>query len=114
MVSFLCNICGRENSVEALTHETPSCAGCDSNVRLRALVYMLSMELFGQALSLPQFPYLPAIKGLGLSDQFGYARILAGKFDYINTFYDREPRIDITEPHPARHGTYDFILSSDV
>ena len=38
----------------------------------------------------------------------------AGKFDYINTFYDREPRIDITEPHPDRHGTYDFILSSDV
>ncbi len=113
-VSFVCNICGRSNTVAALTHEAPTCAGCDSNVRLRALVYMLSVELFGQALLLPEFPYLPAIKGLGMSDQFSYARILAGKFDYTNTFYDREPRIDITEPHPDRHGTYDFILSSDV
>jgi SAM-dependent methyltransferase len=113
-VSFLCNICGRSNTVEALTHEAPTCAGCDSNVRLRALVYMLSMELFGQPLLLPEFPYLPAVKGLGLSDQVSYASILAGKFDYTNTFYDREPRIDITEPHPDRHGTYDFILSSDV
>ncbi len=113
-VSFVCNICGRNNTVEALTHETPTCSGCDSNVRLRALVYMLSMELFGQALLLPEFPYLPAVKGLGLSDQFSYSRILAGKFDYTNTFYDREPRIDITEPHPDKHGTYDFILSSDV
>jgi SAM-dependent methyltransferase len=114
MVSFICNICGRENTVETLTHEASSCAGCDSNVRLRALVYLLSIELFGQGLLLPEFPCLRAIRGLGLSDQLSYATILAGKFDYTNTFYDREPRIDITEPHPDRHGTYDFILSSDV
>lgn len=114
MVSFICNICGRENTVETLVHEASTCGGCDSNVRLRALVYMLSMELFGQGLLLPEFPCLPAIKGMGLSDQLSYATVLAGKFDYTNTFYDREPRIDITEPHPDRHGTYDFILSSDV
>lgn len=114
MVSFICNICGQENAVETLTHEASSCAGCDSNVRLRALVYMLSMELFGQGLLLPEFPCLRAIKGMGLSDQLSYATVLAGKFDYTNTFYDREPRIDITESHPDRHGTYDFILSSDV
>jgi SAM-dependent methyltransferase len=114
MVSFICNICGQNNSIPALTHEASSCSGCGSNVRLRALVYMLSMELFGEGMLLPEFPCLKAIKGLGLSDQLSYAGLLAGKFDYINTFYDREPRIDITEAHPDRHGTYDFILSSDV
>src|SRR5579859_3371570 len=114
MVSFTCNICGRNNTIAALTHEASSCSGCESNVRLRAIVYMLSMELFGQGLLLPEFPCLKAIKGLGLSDQRSYAGLLAGKFDYTNTFYDREPRIDITEPHPDLHGTYDFILSSDV
>jgi SAM-dependent methyltransferase len=114
MVSFICNICGQNNSIPALTHEASSCSGCRSNVRLRALVYMLSMELFGEGMLLPEFPCLKAIKGLGLSDQLSYAGLLAGKFDYINTFYDREPRIDITEAHPERHGTYDFILSSDV
>lgn len=114
MISFTCNICGRENSVETLRQEESSCAGCGSNVRLRALIYLLSMELFGQALLLPDFPHLPAIRGLGLSDQFSYSLPLAGKFDYTNTYYDREPRLDITAPHPERHETCDFILSSDV
>jgi SAM-dependent methyltransferase len=114
MVSFTCNICGRENTVEALPQEASSCASCGSNVRLRALVYMLSRELFGAAMPLPDFPHLQSIRGLGLSDQSSYAVPLATKFDYANTYYDREPRLDITEPHPDRHGTYDFILSSDV
>ena len=114
MVSFICNICGQNNTVAALTHEASSCGGCGSNVRLRALIYMLCMELFGEGLLLQEFPCLKAITGMGLSDQLSYAGILAGKFDYTNTFYDREPFMDITKPHPDRHGTYDFILSSDV
>src|SRR6185369_6711444 len=34
--------------------------------------------------------------------------------DYTNTYYDRQPYLDITQPHPEQYGTYDFILSSDV
>ncbi len=114
MISFICNICGESNSLAAFHHEESSCNGCGSNVRLRALVYMLSVELFGDGFLLPEFPCLPAIKGLGLSDQEDYAKRLAKKFDYTNTFYDRDPHLDITQPHPERYGTYDFILSSDV
>lgn len=116
MISFVCNICGQSNTVAVLDHEPSSCSGtgCGSNIRLRALVYLLSTELFGDGFLLPEFPALPAIKGLGLSDQASYASRLATKFDYTNTYYDREPRLDITEPHPDRYGTYDFILSSDV
>ena len=114
MISFTCNICGSDNTVEALDSEPSSCAGCGSNVRLRAMLYMLSKELFGEALVLPDFPPLTAIRGIGLSDQRSYATALAKKLDYTNTYYDREPRLDITEPHPERYGTYDFILSSDV
>ena len=72
------------------------------------------MELFGTSLILAQFPKLKAIRGLGLSDQPGYASILADKFDYTNTYYDREPRFDIAEPHPQLAGSYDFILMADV
>lgn len=116
MICFVCNICGQTNSVEALEHEPSSCsgAGCGSNIRIRALVHLLSTELFGDGYLLADLPALPAIKGLGLSDQASYASRLAAKFDYTNTYYDREPRLDITEPHPDRYGTYDFILSSDV
>ncbi len=72
------------------------------------------MELFGQSLVLADFPRLKAIRGLGISDQPSYARLLADKFDYTNTFYDREPRLDLAESHAALHGMYDFILLADV
>jgi 2-polyprenyl-3-methyl-5-hydroxy-6-metoxy-1,4-benzoquinol methylase len=42
------------------------------------------------------------------------AQRLARKFDYVNTFFDGEPRFDITETHPDQYGTYDFIISADV
>lgn len=113
MVSFVCNICGRHNQVERFATEPATCP-CGSNVRVRALIYLLSMELFGQNLVLTGFPRLKSIRGLGMSDKEGYASILAEKFDYTNTFYDREPRLDFTEPHPASWGAYDFVLSADV
>jgi SAM-dependent methyltransferase len=113
VVSFTCNICGADNEVEKFATEPASC-GCGSNVRLRALIHLLSMELLGNSVVLADFPKLKAIRGLGLSDQPEYARILADKFDYTNTFYDREPRFHIGEPHPELAGTYDFILMADV
>jgi len=113
VVSFTCNICGEFNQVEHFATEPASCA-CGSNVRLRALIHLLSMELFNQSLTLAEFPRLKAIRGLGMSDQEGYARLLAEKFDYTNTYYDREPRFDFTEAHPELYASYDFILSADV
>jgi SAM-dependent methyltransferase len=83
-------------------------------VRIRALIRLLSLELFGESLVLAEFPRLKAIRGLGMTDQEGYARILADKFDYTNTYYDREPRFDFTESHEQLAGMYDFILSADV
>jgi hypothetical protein len=113
MVSFLCNICGAHNQVAQLATEPASCA-CGSNVRIRALIHLLSMELFGESLVLRDFPRLRSIRGLGMSDHQGYAVPLADKLDYTNTYYDREPRFDFTEPHPQLAGMYDFILSADV
>jgi SAM-dependent methyltransferase len=72
------------------------------------------MELFGQDIPLVRFPRLPCIRGVGMTDQEGYSEILASKFSYTNTFYDREPRLDFSEPHPHLSNTYDFVLSADV
>jgi len=113
VVAFTCNICGAKNQVEQLATEPESCA-CGSNVRVRALIHLLSTQLFGRSLVLTEFPTLKAIRGLGMTDKPCYARLLAEKFDYTNTFYDREPRLDFLEPDPQLTGQYDFILSSDV
>jgi SAM-dependent methyltransferase len=114
MFHFTCNICGRANATATLPWEPSTCEGCGSNIRFRALNYLLSKELFGVGVCLQDFPKLHAIRGMGFSDDERYAPALAEKFDYTNTFFHKEPRIDITEQHPDLWGTFDFILSSDV
>jgi SAM-dependent methyltransferase len=114
MPQFLCNVCGaRREFAGSIPAEEASC-GCGSNVRIRALIHLLSTELFGQSLPLTEFPKLKAIRGIGMTDNGSYAELLAEKFDYTNTFYDREPRLDFTESHPELFGRYDFVLSADV
>lgn len=112
-VVFTCNVCGARNSVAAFATEPASCA-CGSNVRVRALMYLLSMELFSRSLTVSDFPKLKSVRGMGMTDKPGYAAILAEKFDYTNTYYDRAPRFDFTEAHRDLYGTFDFILSADV
>jgi SAM-dependent methyltransferase len=113
MVDFICNICARKNQVEHLASESATCS-CGSNVRLRALLHLLSLELFGHSIPVCDFPRLKAVRGLGMTDHTGYACILEDKFDYTNTYQDREPRLDFREAHPDRTNAYDFILSADV
>jgi SAM-dependent methyltransferase len=114
MITFTCNICGPPNTLESIPWEAPTCSRCGSNVRMRALIHLLALELFGETRMLPEFPQYKSVKGFGMSDALCYATPLAEKVDYTNTFYDRHPYLDITESHPDQHGTYDFILSSDV
>jgi len=113
MAPFTCNVCGTYIQGERFATEPASC-GCGSNVRLRALVHLISMEMFGLSLPLLEFPQIQAITGLGMTDKECYAALLARKFDYSNTFYDRDPRFDITERHPHAYGAYDFVVSADV
>ena len=87
-------------------------------MRLRSLIALLSREIFGIELALPDFPVLKGIRGIGMSDPPELAQRLAEKFEYTNTFYHQEPRLDIADPSPEhllQHtGRYDFILSSEV
>ena len=114
--TFTCNICGSgcEQPATAPGREVPGCSVCGSTVRLRSLIALLSREIFGVELPLPDFPVLKGIRGLGMSDPKGLAARLAEKFDYTNTFYHEEPRLDIVDPAPEHLNRYDFILSSEV
>ena len=118
MLDFICNVCGepRQAEDERLLDpaQPPTCEGCGSNVRARALVHLFSTELFGTSLTLPDFPKLETLRGLGLSDWAGYADRFAELFSYQNTFYDLEPKFDISAEHPQEHGRYDFVMASEV
>jgi SAM-dependent methyltransferase len=115
-MEFTCNLCGQVNrQAEAkVDRETPGCSKCGSNVRTRALLYALSMELFGTSLTLPEFPRVASLRGIGTSDSSNYADRLAAKFDYRNTFHNREPRLDVSKIPSDERGKYDFVISSEV
>ena len=114
--NFTCNICGV--ACKRLSappgREVPSCPACGSTVRLRSMIALLSREIFGVELAIPDFPVLKGIRGVGMSDPPELAQRLAKKFYYINTFYHQEPRLDVVEPGQEHLGRYDFILSSEV
>jgi SAM-dependent methyltransferase len=115
VAEFVCNICGGGNSYsgEPFEREKASCVSCGSTLRTRALMGALSTELFGLPLALPDFPRVKSLRGLGTSDSSQYANRLAEVFDYRNTFYDRQPRFDLSNPG-NESCAYDFVLSSDV
>ena len=114
--TFTCNICGTacENPAATPGREDRGCSKCGSTVRLRSVIALLSREIFGVELALPDFPVLKGMRGIGMSDPPGLAARLAEKFDYTNSFYHQEPRLDIVHPQPDQTGRYDFILSSEV
>ena len=107
MSEFTCNICGKDCA-------GPNCSSCGAGPRDRAILQVLSRELFGTDLTLAEFPRLKSLRGLGLSDSHIYADRLAAKFDYRNTFFDREPRLDIAHPPQEEFDKYDFVISSEV
>lgn len=116
VLTYRCNICGavNESKVTGLKREESSCKGCGSTVRARAVINALSIMLFKKSLCITDFPVRPDIAGIGMSDWEGYALPLAKKLDYKNTYYHKEPVLDITSPRHELEGTLDFVISSDV
>jgi SAM-dependent methyltransferase len=115
-VAFRCNVCGADcrSAPEAISRETISCQRCGSTVRFRAIAHLLTTELFGRSIALPDLQRRKDISGIGLSDFGPYARQLEDKLDYTNTYYHAEPRLDITDVPAGRGALYDFIIASDV
>ena len=116
ILSFRCNICGNRCShpAAALTRESTSCRSCGSSVRMRSMIHALSCALFGRSLALPDFPDDPSLRGVGMSDWLGYADPLEKKLGYVNTYYHKEPRLDITAIAEKDVDSVDFIISTDV
>lgn len=115
-MTFHCNICGRPTTtaVTELQRDTRSCNSCGSTVHSRALVHHLSLSLFGRSLAIHEFPESPQIRVLDMSGWEGYGNRLDGKLTYINSFFHKEPHLDITDPPEAWEGSFDAIISSDV
>ena len=115
-VAFRCNLCGADCRVApaATSREEVSCHRCGSTLRMRAVAHLLTTELFGRSIALPDLQPRKDIRGIGLSDSGPYVSLLEDKLGYVNTYYHAEPRLDITEVSVDRLGAYDFLIASDV
>ena len=74
----------------------------------------LAVGLLGEGLPLPLFPVRHDLIGLGLSDRSCYAERLPQKLGYRNTYFHRDPRLDITAPPEELCGTLDFLIACEV
>lgn len=113
---FRCNICGSASTVlaGALGREVPSCQRCGSTVRMRGMIHALSSALFFKSQAIPDFTENKQLLGKGMSDWDGYAKPLAQKLGYTNTYYHKAPRLDITQISLEDEASVDFLLSTDV
>lgn len=113
---FRCNICGTENDSggKKFSRDEAGCVKCGSPVRVRAMICALSVELFGTAVALPEFPRMKSIRGLGFSDVPEYAELLAEKFDYRNTYYHQAPFLDASAIAAGESAQYDFVLANEI
>jgi SAM-dependent methyltransferase len=114
---FLCNVCGLSNylPLRRLSREDGSCAKCRCYGRLRSMMYAVTAHFSPEEIILARMPPRKDIRGVGCSD-WGYAELLAEKFDYVNTFYDHAPQLDLCNVDWSRWApeSIDFISCTDV
>jgi len=114
---FLCNVCGMPNYAARrwLARESGHCMKCRCYSRLRSIVYALTAHFSTDEIILARMKPRKDVRGLGCSDG-RYVRLLAEKFDYVNTFYDHKPQLDLCNVDWTRWtpDSFDFITCSDV
>lgn len=113
--TYICNICGEKNFLreeDCLGVPGPICSGCGSSVRFRRIAHVVTTGVFGG----PEELFLHGenkLRGIGLSDAFSYAKMLVKQPYYNNTFYHKEPNLDVMQDNNTYH-ELDYLISSDV
>jgi SAM-dependent methyltransferase len=117
IIEYHCNICGARNSEQAVRfhREMTLCSTCGSNPRFRGIVHALCSELLGRSQILCDAPRNLCQTGIGFSDAACYAGFLEVTFAYQNTYYDRSPRLDITQPTSCdAYLPVDFVVCAEI
>ena len=113
--TYICNICGAKNFLreeDNLAVPGPICSGCHSSVRFRKIAHVIAEKVFGG----PEELFLHGentLRGIGLSDAWPYARVLEKQPYYKNTFYHKEPYLDVMRDN-STYCELDYLISSDV
>lgn len=112
MIRWTCNFCisTNQHDIGYFHRELGACEKCGSNVRFRAILYLLEKYVVHG-----NKDQLAKIRGIGLSDADLYANRLSVLVQYKNTFFHKAPFLDITDPISAsQYQNLDFVICSDV
>ena len=116
IVEATCSICGGKYALDTKGsyREGALCTHCGSSGRSQSIAYALTHYVFKQEVALSDLEKQKRLKIVGLSDGPTYAKILAKKCDYTNTYYHTDPFLDIIKPGPKYLGQCDALISADV
>lgn len=90
------------------------CADCNSTPRQRAMALGVLRALKRQETSVQACKMDKSREGLGITDWFILAAILANRFSYTNSFFHKFPKLDICAPPDVAVGSFEFCTCSDV
>lgn len=85
--------------MELFSRESSTCTTCGSTPRFRSIIQLLSRELFGESLALPDSPRDKKIRGIELSDWSGYAAPLVDSAPGCVLLADESTEADCCSPH---------------
>jgi len=94
--------------------ESMQCDRCGSTWRARAMVLGVLQSLGHLNTTLSDVQEDWSIRGLGTSDDIKIAKKLGNKFDYVNTYYHKGPKLDLTDVDPQWRENARFVICSDV
>ena len=114
--NMVCSVCGNafKASVEELHPRISNCKNCNSTVRWRSVAAITSILLSGRAVPLPMLPPRPEVTVFGMSCPRIFDDKLTDKVDLWNTFFDNEPRFDITDLEEPFPGPFDLAISVEI
>lgn len=107
----MCSICG-ERLPEP--NATSKCRSCEAGPRQRAVALGLLKVLGLTQAHLMAARMDKSRRGIGVSDSFSLAAALAYKFQYVNSYVDAFPVLDLKDPPREARGAFDFASCSDV
>lgn len=115
-INALCPVCGVTYILDSAKHsrEGGLCPDCGASGRAQAIAYHLSLLLVGEVVPLALHQTNNDKSIIGLSDGRVYAEILERKYSYLNTFFHRDPLLDITKPQEEYISSADILISTEV
>jgi len=116
MKPWHCALCATKNrSTDApVQREGMKCRSCASTWRVRSSVVSLLHAVGAPLAPLTELEPDWSRHGIGCSDHIALAVALTARFDYVNTYYHRFPRVDLLDPPVDLHQQLHFIVCSDV